>query len=115
MPFVKGKSGNLSGRPPKSRALSDLLGTALAKTIETDNGKAAGKRILASLVTEAATTGKVTFPGDRVASQLSVKDWLEFVKWIYQYMEPPVQRQELTGKDGGAIVIDWGDNASGNG
>lgn len=93
--FQPGQSGNREGRPPKSRALSDLLETALSKTIETDSGKVAGKRILASLVAEAVTTGKITFIGEDKPSTISVKDWMEFVKWVYQYLEPPTIKQDL--------------------
>ena len=31
-------------------------------------------------------------------------------KWLSDYlMGPPVQRNEITGADGGSIVIDWGE------
>jgi hypothetical protein len=59
---------------------------------------------LASLVTEAVTTGKVTFPGDELPSTIGVKDWTEFVKWIYERIDgKPVQ--PITGQDGGPIEI----------
>lgn len=104
MAFKKGESGNPSGRPPKSRALSDMLEKTLAKTIPTSEGKISGKRVLASLVVEGITTGKVTFPGEDQPSTISVKDWIEFVKWAYQYLEPPITKQELTGANGEPFV-----------
>lgn len=100
MAYKKGESGNLSGRPPKSRALSDILAATLSKTIETDEGKIAGKRLLASLVIDGITTGKVKFPGDEVASTLGMKDWIEFVKWAYQYLDPPITKIAPTTPDG---------------
>jgi len=103
--FQPGQSGNPGGRPPKSRALSDLLQTALSKTIETPEGKVAGKRILASLVVQAITTGKVKFPGEEQSSTLGVKDWMEFVKWAYQYLEPPTQKNELSGEIQTDVVL----------
>lgn len=105
MAFKKGESGNPSGRPPKSRALSDMLEKTLAKTIPTKDGKVSGKRVLASLVVEGITTGRVTFPGEEQPSTISVKDWIEFVKWAYQYLEPPITRQELSGPDGGGVIL----------
>jgi hypothetical protein len=65
----------------------------------------AGKRVLASLVAQALTTGKVQYPGEEKPSIIGVKEWLEFVKWAYQYLEPPLQRQELSGPDGGVIRV----------
>jgi len=93
--FQPGQSGNPAGRPPKSRALSDTLEKALAKTVQTEDGNISGKRLLAILVVQAVTTGKVHFPGEESASVLGVKDWMEFVKWAYQYLEPPITRQEV--------------------
>ena len=103
---AKGTTNNPNGRPPKSRALTDLLVKALAKRIETTEGKqVARKAILAELVADALATGRLKFPGDTEASVISVKDWLEFTKWAYQYLEPPITRQELTGAEGGEVVL----------
>ena len=105
MAFKKGESGNPSGRPPKSKAMTDILGTALSKTIETKDGKIGGKRLLASLVTEAVTTGKVTFPGDELPSVIGVKDWTEFVKWIYERIDGKPAQPIEGNEDGPAIVV----------
>lgn len=109
--FQPGQSGNPAGRPPKSRALADLLNRALSKTIDTPDGRVSRKRLLASLVAEAVTTARVQFPGDEKPSFLTAKDWVEFVKWAYQYLDPSVSRSELTGKDGGPIAVSmsWAD------
>jgi hypothetical protein len=66
----------------------------LGKTVKTPSGNVAGKRLLAQLVTQAITTGQVQFPTDEKPSTISVKDWMEFVKWAYQYIEPPVTKTE---------------------
>lgn len=106
MAGVKGRTNNPNGRPPKSRALTDLLVNAVSRPISLPDGKrAAGKRVLASLVADVLTTGRLRFPNDTEDSIISVKDWLEFVKWFYGYVEPPVQRNEHTGADGGAIKV----------
>lgn len=103
--FRPGQSGNPSGRPPKSRALSDLLASTIGKTILVDGKRIAGKKLLAGLVVEGLTTGKIQFPNEDKPSQLGMRDWIEFVKWFYQYVEPPVQKHELGGEDGGPIQI----------
>jgi len=111
MPFVQGQSGNPAGRPPKSRALADMLDTALSKSIETKDGKITGKRLIARLVVEGITTGKVKFPDEEKPSTLSVKDWIEFLKWAYQYLDPPTQKVAPVTPDGENpyMVMDSGD------
>jgi len=70
--------------------------------VDMPDGRTSGKRLVAKLVAEAVTTGKVTFPGEDTQSTLGMKDWMEFVKWAYQYLDPPIQRSEIagTGTDG---------------
>jgi hypothetical protein len=103
MPGIPGKTNNPNGRPAKSRALTDLLVKALGRTVDVDGKKIAGKRVLARLVSEVLVTGRLKFPGDTETSVISVKDWLEFAKWAYTYLEPPVTK--LAGEDGEAIRI----------
>jgi len=107
MAGVKRKTNNPNGRPPKSRALTELLDRALSRSVPMPDGKSvSGKRVLANLVTDVLTTGRLRFHADTEDSVISVKDWLEFVKWFYNYAEPPTQRQEVTGAEGGAIKFD---------
>lgn len=103
----KGRVNNPNGRPPKSRALTDLLVKALSKTVEVNGKRVNGKRVVAGLVAQVLTTGRLKFPGDTEESVIGVKEWIEFVKWAYQYLEPPVNRQEFSGQDGAPIVIRW--------
>ena len=105
MPGVPGRTNNPNGRPPKSKSLTTVLDKALGRTLEVDGRKVSGKRVLANLVAEALTTGRFKFPGDETVSVISVKDWIEFAKWAYQYLEPPAQRVETSGPGGGAIEV----------
>jgi len=115
--FPPGVSGNPRGRPPKSRALTDLLTKALGRTLETQGKKVSGKRLLARLVVDVLTTGRATFPDGRVL-EVAPKDWLEFAKWLYQHVDGPA-RQELDVTSGGQplkgyVVIspdDWPDDS----
>jgi hypothetical protein len=62
--------------------------------------------LLARLVVEAVTTGAVHFPADQEASVLGVKDWVEFLKWAYNYLEPaPTKMQHSQDPDGEPVEV----------
>lgn len=94
-----GESGNPSGRPPKNRALTDLLEKAGSKTIEIDGKPISGKRILARLAWDLAVTGKATFP-DGTSLALDPSDWLGLVKWIYTHIDGPPRAELDVTSDG---------------
>ena len=87
----KGSKNNPNGRPPKSRALTDLLVKELSHPIDIDGAKVSGKKVVASLVVRAITTGRLKFPKDTEDSVISVKDWIEFVKWLHVHVDGSVK------------------------
>ena len=98
---------NPKGRPPKSRALTAILEKAGAKAHDIDGKRVAGKRLLATMVWELATTGKATFP-DGTELQVSPRDWIEVVKWLYSQIDgPPKAEQaiEHTGAGGRELIF----------
>ena len=74
-----------------------ILETALGKTFELDGKKISGKRIIATMVSRAAVTGRVRFPGDTEDSVISVKDWIGLVQWVYERIDGK-PKQPLTGE-----------------
>jgi hypothetical protein len=102
MAGVAGKTNNPNGRPPKSKALTTMLETALGKTRLYQGKNVSGKLILADMVSKALITGRLRFPDDSEDSIISVKDWIEFVKWAYERIDGK-PAQPLTGPDGGPI------------
>lgn len=106
MAAPKGNCNNPNGRPPKSKALTNMLETALGKTHLYKGKNVSGKRILADLVASVVVTGRLQFPDDNEVSIISIKDWLEFVKWTYERVDgKPVQ--PISGEEGGAIIIEY--------
>lgn len=86
MPFKPGQSGNPNGRPLKNRALTEILTTAGNHTMPSGAGRAARKRVLAALVWQAATTGRVEFEPGRVV-ELQPSEWAGVVRWLYSHID----------------------------
>jgi len=92
-----GQSGNPKGRPPKSRALTELLEKAGGKTVEYGGKRISGRRLLARLIWQAVTTGEVVLPGvDADGNALKLvfgpADWFDAVKWLYTHMDGPAPK-----------------------
>lgn len=88
----KGSSNNPNGRPKKETALTDMLKVALGHTYPVGDRKISGKRILSDMVSRAVVTGRIRFPNDSEESVISIKDWLELVRWVYERVDgKPVQ------------------------
>jgi len=87
--FVKGRSGNPRGRPPKSRALTTILAAKAddLRLIDGDKVKS-NQEYIATLLWEFATTGEVNLPGGQLQAE-NVKEWLSAVQWIYTHIDGP--------------------------
>lgn len=72
--------------------MTTILETALSRTIDTQGGRTARKRVLAELMAEFVTTGKATMP-DGTRLDASPKDWIETVKWVYTHIDGPAKQE----------------------
>jgi Family of unknown function (DUF5681) len=93
MPFKKGQSGNPGGRPPKSRALTEILSKTGDRKVDVAGKKVSSKQLIALLLWEIATTGRAIFP-DKTELEVSPRDWLETVKWLFGQIDGPPPRPE---------------------
>jgi hypothetical protein len=106
MAAPKGNRNNPNGRPPKNKALTDILEVSLSRTIEVDGKRINGKRVLADLVTSCLTTGRIRFPNDTEDSIVSVSDWMGMVKWVYERVDGrPIQPLGGVGDNGEIILL----------
>lgn len=105
MAAPKGNRNNPKGRPPKNKALTDMLEVSLGRVVEVDGKRINGKRLLADMITSCLTTGRVKFPNDEKDSIISIPDWIGMVKWVYERVDgKPVQAVEGTGDDGEFVI-----------
>ena len=101
---VKGRTNNPNGRPPKAKSLTTMLEKALARTRQVGDVRKSGKAIVTEMIDRALTTGRIKFPDDVEDSVLSVRDWIDFVKWAYERIDGK-PAQPITGDDESPLKI----------
>ena len=107
--WPKGTSGNPNGRPPKHRALTEILRKRGSRTIEDVDGKRrSGNRVVARLMWDGASTGRIQFPDGRTLT-LKLNDWLDLVKFLHVHIDGPA-KAELGLDHSGELIIRWVDD-----
>lgn len=107
MPWKPGQSGNPRGRPPKERTLSRLVERALAARMDVpgEDRRTARKRVMAQLLAQAVSEGKVTFPDGRV-EEFGAMEWGGFVLRVLRHLEGSAPAQvDLHASEGGVTFV----------
>lgn len=99
-----GESGNPKGRPPRQRALTEILRRAGSQTLEIDGKRVSGKRLIARMLWELATRGESKFPDGREL-KVGGQGWLDIVKFLYAQIDGPPRAEVDVTTDGRALDI----------
>ena len=86
MPFVKGQSGNLAGRPRKKRPLAETF-LEQAYRPNSDFPSYSNQQVLSLYLWSGLTTGFIHLGAQ--SYKLTYHDWLELVKWASQHIDGP--------------------------
>jgi hypothetical protein len=86
--WQQGQSGNPKGRPPRQRALTELLRVQGEQPILVGGEAMSAQEALAKAVWQFAVTGEVWLMGNHLTAS-SVTEWAHVVKWLYTHIEPP--------------------------
>jgi hypothetical protein len=83
-----GQSGNPKGKAPGSRAISEMLRLKGEETVVVGGQALSQQEALAEAIWRFVLKGDVML-GKKHLKAESVGDWVQAVKWLYTYVDPP--------------------------
>ena len=86
--WKRGQSGNRRGRPPASRAISAMLRLKGEEMVVVGGQALPAQEALADAIWQFVLKGDVRL-GEKHLQAESVGDWVQAVKWLYTYVDPP--------------------------
>lgn len=111
MPWKSGESGNLKGRPPNGRALAGLLQAALQEKYFYQGHLLERGAIMAALLAEGVSTGRITFPTDNEGQTrfytLTPDQWLSMVVRVLGHVDGPPLPDSTNATADLDAVLDW--------
>ena len=105
MPYPKGKTNNPNGRPPKNRALTEILEAAGREEVGLKKGgKVARNQFLSNALWTVVTHGEVVLANGKEL-HVSPSDWLGVVQFLYKQIDgPPPQSIEIQVDEAANVV-----------
>ncbi len=85
--FKPGISGNPKGRPPKKRALTNLLERGGNVKIQTEQGEISAKKMVVARIWEGLATGVLTFGQNVIA--LDSDDYIAMLRFVFTQVDGP--------------------------
>lgn len=90
MPFTKGQSGNPAGRPPKDRALADMLAAAGKRRVDGPDGVRVDRRKLAvENMWDLLAFGQTWFLGAPEPFRIAGREYVELAKFVFSHVDGP--------------------------
>ncbi len=83
-----GQSGNPKGKAPGSRAISEMLRLKGEETVVVGGQALSAQEALAEAIWRFVLKGDVMLGKQHLKAE-SVGDWVQAVKWLYTYVDPP--------------------------
>lgn len=85
--YLKGSIPNPAGRPKKEATLTAALREAGNKKRRVGKMTISQRKLLAKLIWQAATEGKIKFPKGQTLEVISIKDWFTIISWLYDRVD----------------------------
>jgi len=87
-------TGNPKGRPPKSRALTELLSLRGDATIEYGGEEMPRKEALAEMLWDVLMHGELKLK-ERVLKLESAQEWMMTARWVYMHVDGSAPKEKI--------------------